>query len=194
MKITKEERIWFAVISIVLLASDGHWTGPKTLKTAMSVPEGLEGYVQDYGINVFELAYLTDEQLALFQSDFQFVAELFVKNRKNREGEESEFTLPIDKIVHTEELIYTLVSLTGDNSFEIIGELTEEEKEGATMETIITRRYKEGIKEGRRDGIKEGRIKDVLRVMEGLDYTARKAMDLLGIPEEERAEYLEKLQ
>ena len=160
----------------------------------MSVPEGLEGYVQDYGINVFELAYLTDEQLALFQSDFRFIAEVFVKNRKNREGEESKFTLPIAEIQHMEEVIGTLVSLTGDNSFEIIGELTEEEKEGATMETIITRRYKEGIKEGRRDGIKEGRIKDVLRVMEGLDYTARKAMDLLGIPEEERAEYLEKLQ
>ena len=160
----------------------------------MSVPEGLEGYVQDYGINVFELAYLTDEQLALFQSDFQFVAELFVKNRKNREGEESEFTLPIDKIVHTEELIKTLVSLTGDNSFEIIGELTEEEKEGATMETIITRRYKEG----KQDGIKEGELnvtlKIILKVMEGLDYTAEQAMDLLGIPEEERAEYLEKLQ
>ena len=36
-------------------------------------------YVADIKINVFEIAYLSDEQLNRFHSDFRIVADLFCK-------------------------------------------------------------------------------------------------------------------
>ena len=41
--------------------------------------------MQDYRINVFEIAYLTPEQVKLFQSDFRIVADYFVQKRLNHE-------------------------------------------------------------------------------------------------------------
>lgn len=38
--------------------------------------------MNDYRINLFEIAYLTQEQVALFQSDFRIVADYFVQKRE----------------------------------------------------------------------------------------------------------------
>ena len=42
----------------------------------------LKPLVNDYKINLYEIAYITDEQLAGFKSDFRFVADYFVQKRK----------------------------------------------------------------------------------------------------------------
>lgn len=43
----------------------------------------LDEYVNDYNIHVFEIAWLTDEQLARFKNDFGIVARFFSERRKN---------------------------------------------------------------------------------------------------------------
>lgn len=40
----------------------------------MNIPKELDPYVNDYKMEVFEIAWLTDEQLEMFKSDFKVVA------------------------------------------------------------------------------------------------------------------------
>ncbi|MGM9928888.1 MAG: hypothetical protein ACI35P_13155 [Bacillus sp. (in: firmicutes)] len=44
----------------------------------MDIPPEFEEFVNDYKINLFEIAYLTREQIDMFQSDFRIVADYFV--------------------------------------------------------------------------------------------------------------------
>lgn len=47
------------------------------------VEKHLEEYVNDYKIHVFEISWLTDEQVKMFKSDFRIVADFFTQIRKN---------------------------------------------------------------------------------------------------------------
>lgn len=62
-----------------------HWRAEKHLKDLLDIPEGMEEYVNDLKINVFEIAWLTDEQISMFKSDFRIVADFFVRKRKNKD-------------------------------------------------------------------------------------------------------------
>ncbi|MEQ2791664.1 Rpn family recombination-promoting nuclease/putative transposase, partial [Lachnospira eligens] len=53
------------VITMVLYyGTDRKWTAPKNLKSLIKVPDNLDKYVNDTKANVFEIAWLTDEQIA----------------------------------------------------------------------------------------------------------------------------------
>ena len=59
------------VITMVLYyGTDRKWTAPKNLKSLIKVPDNLDKYVNDTKANVFEIAWLTDEQIAKFTSDY----------------------------------------------------------------------------------------------------------------------------
>ena len=73
---------FYPVVTLVLYFGDTHWKGSLYLKDHLSILEGLEEYVTDYKVNLFEIAFLSDEQVSLFQSDFRYVAEYFVGERK----------------------------------------------------------------------------------------------------------------
>ena len=73
----------YPVITIVLyFGYEQRWTAAKSLYEAVSVPDELKPFVTDTKINVFEVAWLTDEQVAKFKSDFRIVADYFVQKRK----------------------------------------------------------------------------------------------------------------
>lgn len=40
-----------------------------------------ESYVNDYKMNLFEIAYLTHEQVEMFQSDFRVIVDYFVQKQ-----------------------------------------------------------------------------------------------------------------
>ena len=42
------------VITIVLYFGMDHWRAPKNVKELLDIPEGLDGYVNDYNIHVFD--------------------------------------------------------------------------------------------------------------------------------------------
>ena len=51
-------------------------------------------------MHVFEISWLTDEQVALFQSDFRVVAEFFTQIRKNNEYKPSDRELKhVDEVL-----------------------------------------------------------------------------------------------
>ena len=75
------------------------------------LPE-LEPYVSDYKINVFDIAWLTDEQVKAFKSDFRYVADYFVQKRRT-----GKYVGSKDKIKHIREVLRLMGSLTGDKRF-----------------------------------------------------------------------------
>ena len=73
----------YPVITIVLyFGYEQRWTAAKSLYETVRVPDELKPFVTDTKINVFEVAWLKDEQVAKFKSEFRIVADYFVQKRK----------------------------------------------------------------------------------------------------------------
>ena len=109
-----QEKEKYPVITLVLyLNSKERWKGCKTLGESLDIPEVLKPYFNDYKMNLFEIAWLSDEQVQMFKSDFQILADYFVQMRKNKDYVPSKKT-----IVHVDSLIKLMAAITGDNRFE----------------------------------------------------------------------------
>ena len=138
------------VITIVLYyGTDRKWTAPKNLKSLIKVPDKLDKYVNDTKANVFEIAWLTDEQIAKFTSDYKIVDNFFVNKRKNKDY------IPDDKttIKHVDEILKFLSVMTGDSRYEEI----LSDKEGVSNMCDVAQRLEDrGIEKGLQKGIKEG--------------------------------------
>ena len=101
------------VMTIVLyFGTDHHWYGKKNIKGLMKIPEGLEEYINDYEMKVFEIAWLTEEEISRFHSDFKVVANFFVQKRKHKDY------IPDDptEIRHIDEVLKLLRVMTGMNA------------------------------------------------------------------------------
>jgi len=100
----------FPVVTIVLYFGTQPWKKSLSLYESLDIPEELKPFTNDYKVNLFEIAYLTDEQVAMFQSDFKIVADFFVQLRKY--GKNATFT--DDIMIHVDE-ITQLLSVLGHN-------------------------------------------------------------------------------
>lgn len=106
----------YPVVTLVLyFGYDRPWNGPLSLKERMDIPEELEAYVNDYRINLFQIAYLTQEQVQSFQSDFRIVADYFVQKR-----EKGDYVPSTQEITHVQETLQLLSVMTNDRRFEEI--------------------------------------------------------------------------
>ena len=102
------------VMTIVLYFGTEHrWYGKRNIKGLMKIPEGLDDYINDYKMQVFEVAWLTEEQISRFRSDFKIVANFFVQKRKNKDY------IPDDptEIKHIDEVLKLLQVMTGDEHY-----------------------------------------------------------------------------
>ena len=54
----------------------------KKLRDTFAKKGNVAKYANNYKLNVFEIAYLTEEQIKIFQSDFGIISDYFVKMRK----------------------------------------------------------------------------------------------------------------
>ena len=92
----------------------------------------LEPYVNDYKINLFEIAWLTDEQVSGFKSDFRIVADYFVQMRKNGTYHGSR-----SKVRHIREVLQLLSVLTDDSRFQKTIDGVEEGDEPKNMSEAL---------------------------------------------------------
>ena len=110
-----EAEKFYPVISMVLnFNTERRWDKPKNLKGVLKIPEGLEPLINDYKINVVDVAFLDREVIEKFESDFYVVADYFWKLRHLKEYEPSDRT-----IKHVQEVMQMMSAMTGDNRFEI---------------------------------------------------------------------------
>lgn len=144
----------YPVITIVLyFGHEQRWTAARSLYEAVNVPDELKPFVSDVKLNVFEVAWLTDEQVAKFRSDFRIVADYFVQKRKTGTYKGSK-----DTMRHMYEVLQLLSVMERDSRFEEAA--IEEEKKGGrqNMSSIIDQYIKEG--EARGEARKEAEVNE----------------------------------
>ena len=106
----------YPVISLVLYLGFEHkWLYPKNLLGIIDVDEKLKPYVNDYKINLFEIAYLDREIIDSFKSDFWILADYLYQMRVNKN-----YVADKRSIGHIEELLMLMSAMTGDKRFEEI--------------------------------------------------------------------------
>ena len=107
----RQER--YPVVTIVLyFGYNKKWDKPLHLLEKLTIPEKLDPYVSDYKVNLFEVAWLSDEQVAMFQSDFKIVADYFVQKRKN-----NSYIPTKEEIKHVEAVLQLLSIMEHDDRF-----------------------------------------------------------------------------
>lgn len=133
----------YPVVTLVLyFGYDRHWKTPRTLFECLELPEEIKPYVNDYRMNLYEVAYLSDEQVQMFTSDFKIVADYFVQMRKNKNYVASEVT-----IKHVHELLQLMAVMTQDNRFENVYS-PDMERRTMTMCEVLDRVESRGVQKG----------------------------------------------
>lgn len=179
-QLQQERRKMLPVVTIVLyFGTDRHWNSRKKIKELMEVPQCLDSYVNDYQMHVFEVAWLTEEQISHFRSDFKVVANFFVQKRKNRDY------IPDDptEIRHVDEVLKLLQVMTGDKRYE---EIFRKKKGVRSMCDVAERLEKMGIEKGIEIGRSEGEIKGKILVYKNLckeGFDEKEARRLAELPE-----------
>ena len=135
--------------------------------------DNLDKYVNDTKANVFEIAWLTDEQIAKFTSDYKIVANFFVNKRKNKDY------IPDDKttIKHVDEILKFLSVMTGDSRYEEI----LSDKEGVSNMCDVAQRLEDrGIEKGLQKGREEGN-RMIYSLVEDESISMEKGAQKLGV-------------
>ena len=178
----------YPVVTLVLYFGERKWSRNKTLYETLDIPENIKPFVNDYKINVFEIAYMTPEEVEKFTSDFKIVADYFVQKRMKKDYK------PINKVIkHVDELLKLMTVLTGDSRFEEqIKEMHKEEGEVRMCEVLdkienrgISRGIQIGETKGRKLGEKIGETKgrkigEKLGEVKALYYYMKKTPDEIG--------------
>lgn len=133
----------YPVVTLVLyFGHERHWDQPKNLLGCFDVPEVFKPYVRDYEINLFEIAYLSEEKVKLFQSDFGIVADYFVQKQRN-----GDYKPEKKEMQYVQEVLQLLSVMTGDHRFE---ETFSDDTQGGvkTMCDVLDRVELKGKAEG----------------------------------------------
>ena len=185
----------YPVVTLVLyFGYKKHWDKPLSLKERLSIPPEFEPFVSDYKVNLFEIAYLTHEQVELFQSDFRIVADYFVQKREK--GEHGEYTPDPRQIRHVQETLQLLSVMTRDHRFEEAYNeaYTKDGMEGGPhtmcefLDRVENRGIEKGLSEGLREGLTKGRNEGL---REGRSEAKREiafSLQGMGMPVEKIAE------
>ena len=129
----------------------------------MEIDERIKPYVNDFKINLFEIAYLDREKIDMFKSDFQILADYLYQMRVNKN-----YVAGDTVIEHVDELLMLMSAMTNDYRFEeTINEMKG--KEHVTMcevlDRVEARGMEKGIAKGREEGIKEGIKEGTINVL-----------------------------
>lgn len=106
----------YPVITLVLyFGHKKHWDKPLSLLERLNVPEKFIPFINDYKVNLFEIAFLSKEQVNLFNSDFKVVADYFVQMQ-----ETGNYIPNAEELKHVQETLSLLSIMSDDNRFESV--------------------------------------------------------------------------
>ena len=146
----------YPVITVVLYFGKTHWKKGRRLSDILDVPKKYRKYVNDYEVNLIEVAFLEPEQIAMFQSDFRLVADYF-RQRRIHNGE---YIPPEGTIEHVDAVLKLLYAMEKDNRFlEILESFNDEEEKNRrnyAMCEVLDRIEERGIQKGIQQGIQQG--------------------------------------
>ena len=154
VQLANKQKEFYPVVTMVLyFGYERHWSGQTTLKERLSIPEELDPYVNDYRINLFEIAFMEPKEVELFQSDFRAVADYFVQMQQN-----GDYKPKPQDLIHVQETLQLLSIMTNDHRFEeVYNEVSDGQKgEIRNMCDVLDRVENKGRAEGRAEGKMEG--------------------------------------
>ena len=145
----------YPVITLVLyMGYDRNWKYSNSLLDLLEVDDNLKPYVNDYKINVFEIAFLDREKIELFKSDFRMFADYLYQMRTTNsyKGDES-------NIKHVDEILMLMSAMSGFKNVENIIKVAHERKVSnmkGFFELAEEKGIEKGIELGRTEGREEG--------------------------------------
>ena len=182
----------YPVVTLLLyFGYQKHWDKALTLHESLGkIPEKLKPYVNDYKVNLFEVAWMTEEQLSMFRSDFRIIADYFVQMRKKGDYEPSK-----QEMVHAREVLQTMAVLTQDTRFEdAYHDMEAGGGEKRNMCEVLDRVENRGIQKGIQEGESRWRILEYIDIRREDQYTeeeiCRGIMKKFGLTEEQAACYM----
>lgn len=148
----------YPVVTLVLyFGTARHWDRPRSLYEAVDVPELFRPFVTDMKINLFEIAWLTHEQVDRFRSDFRIVADYFVQKR-----ESGDYTPSPEKLDHVQATLQLLSAMTKDHRFEDVYNDSVEEGGVQNMCEILDRVEQRGERRGIMLGEQRGERRGIM--------------------------------
>ena len=141
---TNQKKRYPVATLVLYFGTEEKWSKAKHLYDCFEVPEKLKSFVNDYKINVFNIAFLSSKTIAMFKSDFKIIAEYFRAKRLNQKYKGSK-----EKLKHANETLKMFSALTGDDSFEKVYNEGNFKKGGITMCDVVERIRNDGRTEGR---------------------------------------------
>ena len=140
---TNQKKRYPVATLVLYFGTEEKWSKAKHLYDCFQIPEKLKPFVNDYKINVFNIAFLSPKTISMFKSDFKIIAEYFRAKRLNQKYKGSQ-----EKLKHANETLKMFSALTGDNSFEKVYNESNSKKGGITMCDVVERIRNDGITEG----------------------------------------------
>ena len=105
----------YPVLTLVLYFGMDKWNAAKTLYEAIQISARLKRFIPDLPINLIEVAWLTDEVIDQFKSDFKIVARFFQQLRIHGKALlTKQDPKQQDRIEHVLELMRMFSAYTGD--------------------------------------------------------------------------------
>ena len=141
----------YPVITLVLyMGYEKNWKYSNSLLDLLEVDDNLRPYVNDYKINVFEIAFLDREKINLFKSDFRMLADYLYQMRtaNSYEGDESD-------IKHVDEILMLMSAMSGFKNVENIIKVAHERKV-SNMKGFFELAEEKGLEKGIELGRTEG--------------------------------------
>ena len=173
----KKQKKRYPVATLVLyFGTEEKWSKAKHLYDCFEVPERLKPFVNDYKINVFNIAFLSPKTISMFKSDFKIIAEYFRAKRLNQKYKGSK-----EKLKHANETLKMFSALTGDNSFEKVYNEDNSKKGGITMCDVVERIRNDG----RTEGITEGQERIIMNLIESNAGTIEQIAAWVKLPVKE---------
>ena len=173
----KNQKKRYPVATLVLyFGTEEKWYKEKHLYDCFEVPEKLKPFVNDYKINVFNIAFLSPKTIAMFKSDFKIIAEYFRAKRLNQNYKGSK-----EKLKHANETLKMFSALTGDDSFEKVYNEGNFKKGGITMCDVVERIRNDG----RTEGITEGQERIIMNLIESNAGTIEQIAAWVKLPVKE---------
>ena len=152
----------YPVITLVLYFGTTKWNKSLNLHECLDeIPDEIKKYVNYYTINLFQIAFLSDEKVQMFKSDFGIIEDFFVLKRKN-----SEYIPSNKQIKYVDEFLKLMKALTGDKGY-----VQANAKGGVKTMCDVLQGAKDKAKaEGKAEGEALGLIKGEIKSM----YTRNK--------------------
>ena len=176
----KNDRL-IPVITVVLLLSPKSWDGPTQLHDMLDIPDSrILSLIENYKIHLIAPSQLTKDNIHKFKTSLREVLS-FIKYSENPEALET-LVKNNSRFAKLEINAAAVIKTCTHSAFDI-------PTDGKEKSFNMCKALDELCRQNRESGQENERLRNILNLMESLQLPAKKAMELLKIPQPEWERY-----